>query len=89
MQYHPKEGRLTTTRCFDNPSSAPSLSTYHMESEPWLPFFEMREDFLLAEVILEGCLGSELSDRLLKIFDICNTSRGRVTLRNFQQLQTA
>ena len=50
-----------------------------MESEPWLPFFEMREDFLLAEIILEGCLGSELSDRLLKIFDICNTSKGRVT----------
>lgn len=60
-----------------------------MESEPWLPFFETREDFLLAEVILEGCLGSELSDRLLKIFDTCNAGKGRVTLKNFQQLQTA
>jgi hypothetical protein len=87
-EYHPNSGRPTTTRHIDDPSLAPP-STYPLQSQPWSPFFETREDFMLSEVILDGCLGSELADKLLKIFELCNSGEGKVTFKTFSQVQAA
>ena len=88
-EYHPNSGRPTATRTTNDPSVAPPPSDYPLKSEPWSPFFETREDFIISEVILEGALGSELVDKLLKVFDLCHAGKGKVTLKNFSQVQTA
>lgn len=72
------------TRHIDDPSVAPPF-THPIQSEPSSPFVEMREDFMFSEVILDGCLGSELSDKLLKIIELCSSGEGKVTLKTFSQ----
>ncbi|KAF8273399.1 hypothetical protein EI94DRAFT_1564102 [Lactarius quietus] len=88
-RYHPKSGRPATTRLVDGLSSAPPPSTYQVQTEPWSPYFETREDFMISEVILDGCLGIELLDKLLRIIDLCIAGKGKVTLKTFSQVQSA
>ena len=89
MEYHPNSGRPTVTHTIDDPSIVPPPLDYPLKLEPWSPFFEMHKDFIISEVILEGALGSELVDKLLKVFNLCHASKGKVTLKNFLQVQTA
>ncbi|KAF8258959.1 hypothetical protein EI94DRAFT_1814242 [Lactarius quietus] len=88
-RYHPKSGRPATTRLVNGLSSAPPPSIYQVQTEPWSPYFETCEDFMISEVILDGCLGIELSDKLLRIIDLCITGKGKVTLKTFLQVQSA
>jgi hypothetical protein len=88
-QYHPKSGRPTKIHRIDDPSHAPLPSTYQPDPEPWSPFFATHEDFLVSEILLEGSLGKDLSDRLLKIFKLVHAGTGRVTLSTFSEVQTA
>ena len=40
----------------------------------------MRKDFLLSEVLCEGCISNEQTDRLLKIVNLCISGKGSLTL---------
>ncbi|KAF8266326.1 hypothetical protein EI94DRAFT_1803249 [Lactarius quietus] len=88
-RYHPKSGRPATTCLVDGLSSTPPPSTYQVQTEPWSPYFETREDFMISEVIFDGCLGIELLDKLLRIIDLCIAGKGKVTLKTFLQVQSA
>ncbi|KAH9032560.1 hypothetical protein EDB85DRAFT_2233424 [Lactarius pseudohatsudake] len=89
-EYHPNSHRPTKVHGVDDPSHAPRrTSTRQPYSEPWSPFFQTREDFLLAEIFLQSGLGNEYSDRILKVFDLCNTGKGKVTLSKISEVHTA
>ncbi|KAH9017269.1 hypothetical protein EDB85DRAFT_2203032 [Lactarius pseudohatsudake] len=90
MEYHPNSRRPTKVHGVDDPSHAPRrTSTRQPYSEPWSPFFQTREDFLLAEIFLQSGLGNEYSDRILKVFDLCNAGKGKVTLSKISEVHTA
>ena len=86
MEYHPNSSRPSMTCHIDDPSITPP-STHPLQSEPWSPFFNTCKDFMLSEVIQDGCLGRELSDKLLKIIESCSSGKGKVTLKTFTQVQ--
>ncbi|KAH8991781.1 hypothetical protein EDB86DRAFT_3065116 [Lactarius hatsudake] len=89
-EYHPNSRRPTKVHGVDDPSHAPRrTSTCQPYSEPWSPFFQTREDFLLAEIFLQSGLGNEYSDRILKVFDLCNAGKGKVTLSKILEVHTA
>ncbi|KAH9039002.1 hypothetical protein EDB85DRAFT_1860186 [Lactarius pseudohatsudake] len=89
-EYHPNSRRPTKVHGVDDPSHAPRrTSTRQPYSEPWSPFFQTREDFLLAEIFLQSGLGNEYSDRILKVFDLCNAGKGKVTLSKISEVHTA
>lgn len=43
---------------------------------------------MVSEIILEAALSEKLSDRLLKIFELCQTGKRKVTLTKFTQVET-
>ncbi|KAH9001527.1 hypothetical protein EDB92DRAFT_1788816 [Lactarius akahatsu] len=89
-EYHPNSCRPTKVHGVNDPSHAPQrTSTRQSYSEPWSPFFQTRKDFLLAEIFLQSGLGNEYSDRILKVFDLCNAGKGKVTLSKISEVHTA
>ncbi|KAH9010864.1 hypothetical protein EDB84DRAFT_1570105 [Lactarius hengduanensis] len=88
-EYHPNSRRPTKVHGVDDPSHTPRCtSTRQPYSEPWSPFFQTREDFLLVEIFLQSGLGNEYSDRILKVFDLCNAGKGKVTLSKISEVHT-
>ncbi|KAF8268010.1 hypothetical protein EI94DRAFT_1801019 [Lactarius quietus] len=87
-EYHPNSGKSAKMVHVDDPSYDTS-STSKPLPEPWSPFFVMHEDFLVSEILLEGALNKDLCNRLLMIFKLCHAGKGRVTLSNFSQVETA
>ncbi|KAH9036799.1 hypothetical protein EDB85DRAFT_2288078 [Lactarius pseudohatsudake] len=90
MEYHPNSRRPTKVHGVDDPSHTPRCTSTHQPySKPWSPFFQTCEDFLLAEIFLQSGLGNEYSDRILKVFDLCNAGKGKVTLSKISEVHTA
>ncbi|KAF8256486.1 hypothetical protein EI94DRAFT_1645643, partial [Lactarius quietus] len=87
-EYHPNSGKRAKMFHIDDPSYD-TPSTSEPLPEPWSPFFDTREDFLVSEILLEGALNKDLCNRLLMIFKLCHAGKGRVTLSNFSQVETA
>ncbi|KAH9168214.1 hypothetical protein EDB89DRAFT_2115405 [Lactarius sanguifluus] len=79
----------TKTRSVDNPSHNPSSSAHQPRPQPWSPFFRMREDFVLSEILLESGLSNNLSEKLLELFRLCKTGKGEVTVECLAEFQTA
>jgi len=80
-EYHPSSKRPATVERFHEygmeASSAPQpLCPQPLDSEPWRPYFETRQDFELAEIILEGGLDSKRSDALIKLINLCIEGKG-------------
>ncbi|KAF8268768.1 hypothetical protein EI94DRAFT_1576741, partial [Lactarius quietus] len=87
-EYHPNSGKRAKMFHIDDPSYD-TPSTSEPLPEPWSPFFDTRKDFLVSEILLEGALNKDLCNRLLTIFKLCHAGKGRVTLSNFSQVETA
>ncbi|KAI0035349.1 hypothetical protein K488DRAFT_43506 [Vararia minispora EC-137] len=88
-EYHPRSGRQTETVHFDDYGRKQTLSNPVPTAEPWKPSFKTREDFELAEIMLEACMNETLTDRLLKIFQSCAEGRGKVTFRSYSDVNQA
>ncbi|KAH9168438.1 hypothetical protein EDB89DRAFT_1855509 [Lactarius sanguifluus] len=90
-EYHPNSGRPPRTQSFDEYngehqffSSPPAGS-----AEPWLPFFNTREDFEFAEILMESHMNKVQSERLIKLVKLCLNRKGTLTFSNYSDLQTA
>ncbi|KAI0030092.1 hypothetical protein K488DRAFT_54986 [Vararia minispora EC-137] len=88
-EYHPRSGRDTETVHFDDYGRKQTLSEPVPAAKPWKPSFKTREDFELAEIMLEACVNETLTDRLLKIFQSCAEDRGKVTFRSYSDVKQA
>ncbi|KAI0029063.1 hypothetical protein K488DRAFT_57253, partial [Vararia minispora EC-137] len=86
-EYHPRSGRVTETVHFEDYGRKQTLPIPVPSAEPWKPSFKTREDFELAEIMLEASMNETLSDRLLKIFRSCAEDRGKVTFRNYSDVK--
>ncbi|KAH9083307.1 hypothetical protein EDB83DRAFT_2502427 [Lactarius deliciosus] len=89
-EYHPNSGRPPRTQSFDEYndehqffSSRPTGS-----AEPWLPFFNTREDFEFAEILMESNMSKVQSERLIKLVKLCLNRKGTLTFSNYSDLQT-
>jgi len=94
-EYHPSSKQPATTERFheygvkisgsavpQSPNVSPSVS------EPWKLFFETRQDFEFAEILLESRLDLKRGDALIKLIKTCIEGTGTFTISNFVQLQS-
>lgn len=89
-EYHPNSGRPPRPQSFEEYnderqffSSRPTGS-----AEPWLPFFNTREDFEFAEILMESNMSKVQSERLIKLVKLCLDRKGTLTFSNYSDLQT-
>ncbi|KAI0257967.1 hypothetical protein BC834DRAFT_837424, partial [Gloeopeniophorella convolvens] len=94
VEYHPNSNRLPLVQPFEEyirdkheRSSRPPPKPE--SSEPWRPFFNSREDFLFAEVLLDANLTRQQSEHLIKIVNTCLHGGGKFTLSGYGDLETA
>jgi len=55
----------------------------------WWPFYNMCKDFLLLEVLCEGSLSNEQTDKLLKVIKWCLSGKGSLTFTTHTNVQAA
>jgi hypothetical protein len=58
------------------------------EEKPWWPYFNSREDFELAELMLDASLSQKQCNKLLDIIRRCAKGSGSVTLSGYSDLQS-
>ncbi|KAI0271244.1 hypothetical protein BC834DRAFT_818216 [Gloeopeniophorella convolvens] len=88
--YHPNSGRPVSEHTSRHPGSAHGESARPiLPDEPWKPFFNTREDFLLSEILLESGMNKGHSDRLLRLIQACISGKGKLTLSNYSEVQAA
>jgi hypothetical protein len=88
-EYHPGSCRCDETLSVDDYGCAPQSPAHPPHAEPWWPFFNTCEDFLLLEILLEGQLSNELSDRLIKLFNWCLSGKGTLMLTSHSKVLAA
>jgi hypothetical protein len=88
-EYHPNSGRATVTTRVEDGSAAPHTPMLPPEDEPWWPSFKSREEFELAEILLETSMNTTLMDRLLKLIQSCISGKGKLTFTNHKEVQAA
>jgi hypothetical protein len=60
-----------------------------VNAEPWRPFFNTREDFEFAEILMEAGVNKGHSDRLLKLFKKCLSGDGTLSYNNYSDVKTS
>lgn len=91
-EYHPSSGKAAKTSPYeeyDSSQSHRSSTRRTRVTNPWWPFFNTREDFLLSEVLREGSLSNEQTDNLLKIIKQCLSGKGSLTFATHADVQAA
>jgi len=89
IEYHPKSrkpARVCSIEEYNSESTQPQCATV---AEPWWPDFKSREDFSFAEIILQGHLSNELSDKLIKLFNRCMEGKGEFMLKGHVDVESA
>jgi hypothetical protein len=89
-QFHPHSGRPLETQTFMDYSYKHGSSRLPpVNAEPWRPFFNTREDFELAEILMEAGVSKGHSDRLLKLFKKCLSGNGALTYSNYSDIKNS
>jgi hypothetical protein len=89
-QYHPHSGRSPETQTFmDFSHKQQSSRLPPVNAEPWRPFFNTREDFEFAEILMEAGVSKRHSDRLLKLFKKCLSGNGTLSYDNYSDIKTS
>ncbi|KAH9961701.1 hypothetical protein BGW80DRAFT_1181151, partial [Lactifluus volemus] len=86
-EYHPRSRRCAETFPAENYGGGPPRVVPH--AEPWAPFFNTHEDFLLSEILLEGGISKDLSDKLIKLVNRCVSGKGTLTLTSYSEVLAA
>ncbi|KAH9013071.1 hypothetical protein EDB85DRAFT_2158478 [Lactarius pseudohatsudake] len=89
VEYHPNSGRVS-----EPPSDEPNNKRRHTDPPPykkelWRPFFQMREDFVFSEVLMEIGVTREQYDRLSKVVGTCIDGKGSLTLLTYSDMMGA
>jgi hypothetical protein len=84
-EYHPRSHKPAKVSCVKEAGSSAHRST----TEPWWPYFNTIDDFLLAEILLEGALSSELVERLIKLINRCMEGKGSLTFKGAKDIENA
>jgi hypothetical protein len=91
-EYHPSSGKAAETCPYEEyDSSQPRQSSVHRMrvADPWWPFYNTREDFLLSEVLREGNLSNDQTDKLINIIKQCLSGKGSLTFTTHADVQAA
>lgn len=88
IEHHPNSGRASETRLPDEHSSKRQCLP-PPDAEPWRPFFKTREDFMLAELLLEVGMTKDQTDRLVKLIKRCLDGKGSLSFSNSSDIQGA
>ncbi|KAH9024194.1 hypothetical protein EDB85DRAFT_2075196 [Lactarius pseudohatsudake] len=89
-EYHPNSGRPPRPQSFEEYNDERQIfsSLPTGSAEPWLPFFNTREDFEFAEILMESNMSKVQSERLIKLVKLCLDRKGTLTFSNYSDLQT-
>ncbi|KAI9430290.1 hypothetical protein H4582DRAFT_1824479 [Lactarius indigo] len=83
IEYHPNSGRAPQgpgdNSCKRKRPSPP-------KAEPWRPFFQMREDFLFSEVLMEAGMNKDRTERLIEVVRLCIEGKGKLTFSNYSDI---
>jgi hypothetical protein len=85
-EYHPRSHRPAKVSHVNSEYGA-STQHEHPTLAPWWPFFRMREDFLVVEILLESHLARDKLDKLIKIIDSCVNGKGLFTLKGILDVE--
>jgi len=93
-EYHPKGHRGAKAARLEANGPHHSTPFLHCSDDsavhdPWWPFFNTREDFILAELLSEGHISKDLSDKLIKLFHHCFTGKGKLTITSVADIDAA
>lgn len=88
-EYHPNSRRLPETQSFEEYGRKHRFFSPPPNAEPWRPFFNSREDFVFAEILLEAGMNKDQSERLVKLFNLCLDGKGAFTFSNYSDIQAA
>lgn len=90
IRYHPHSGRPSERRTFtDYIHKQQSSRVPLVNDEPWRPFFNTREDFEFAQILMEAGVTKDHSDRLLKLFKKCLSGNGVLTYSNHSEIKAS
>jgi len=89
VEYHPNSGLSSKTANFDDYMESISAASSPLTQErPWWPYFNSREDFELAKLMLEASLSQQQCSRLLNIIQKCAKGSGSITLSSYGDMQS-
>ena len=89
VEYHSNSGLSSQTANFDDYLEKRSTASLPLTQEkPWWPYFNSREDFKLAELMLEASLSHKQCNRLLDIIQKCSKALGSVTLSSYGDMES-
>ncbi|KAI0286311.1 hypothetical protein BC826DRAFT_1121252 [Russula brevipes] len=93
VEYHPRSQKHVKPEVYRSEeyhsAYQPSPQPPRGDSNPWGPFFNTREDFLVAELLLEAGMNKEQSERLIKIIGRCVSGKGTFTLARYADIESA
>ncbi|KAI0027107.1 hypothetical protein K488DRAFT_74803 [Vararia minispora EC-137] len=90
IRYHPRSNRPDDIIDFKDYSARKGpTASFVPDKEPWKPAFQTREDFELAEIMLEASMNRTLGDRLLSVIQACISGNGKVTFSKFSDVMDA
>ncbi|KAH9001798.1 hypothetical protein EDB86DRAFT_2801335, partial [Lactarius hatsudake] len=55
---------------------------------PWLPFFNTRQDFEFAKILMKSNMSKVWSECLIKLVKLCLDRKGTLTFSNYSDIQT-
>ena len=88
--YYPDSGRPEERQTLVDYSHIQRSSNLPpVNDEPWRPFFNTREDFKFAEILMEAGVSKGHSDRLLKLFKKCLSGNGTLTYSNYLDIKSS
>lgn len=88
-EYHPRSRRPAKVCLLDDYDTSSHQGCQDPVAEPWFPFFNTREDFLFAKILHDGHLNNDLSERLIKLVNLCLTGKGVFTIKRSADIEGA
>jgi len=88
-EYHPRSRRPAKVCLLDDYDASSRQGRLDPVAEPWSPFFNTREDFLFSEILHDGHVNKDLSERLIKLVNLCLTGKGVFTVKRYADIEGA
>ena len=88
VEYHPNSGLAPQAMTLNDYRETDASLSPPPQERPWWPYFNSREDFELAELMLESSLSQKQCNKLLDIFQRCAKGSGSVTLSSHGDMQS-
>jgi hypothetical protein len=86
-EYHPRSRRPAKVCLLDDYDTSSNQGC--SVAEPWWLFFKTREDFLFSEILHHGHLNNDLSERLIKLVNLCLAGKGVFTIKRHADIEGA